>query len=160
MNSLRNLPGTLCCISLIVILSAALASAQQTRGALRGLITDELGAAIVGVNVTLTDASGVQKKTTTNGEGVYNFAGLTPGKYTLQASAPGFALSENKEVYVAASRQTLDLTLKVTIEEKVTVNETAVSTESTNNANQTVIGGKDLAAFPAAPAEPAPAHTA
>ncbi|HEV8203389.1 MAG TPA: carboxypeptidase-like regulatory domain-containing protein, partial [Pyrinomonadaceae bacterium] len=153
MNSLRNLPGKLCCVSLIVILSATVISAQQARGALRGLITDELGAAIVGANVTLTDASGVQKKTTTNGEGVYNFAGLSPGKYTLQASAPGFALSENKEVDITASRQTLDLTLKVTIEEKVTVSETAVSTEATNNANQTVIGGKDLDALPDDPDE-------
>jgi hypothetical protein len=153
MNFPLNLPGKLCCASLLVILSAALISAQQTRGTLRGLITDELGAAIVGANVTLTDASGVQKKTTTNGEGVYNFAGLTPGKYTLQASAPGFALSENKEVDITASRQTLDLTLKVTIEEKVTVSETAVSTEATNNANQTVIGGKDLDALPDDPDE-------
>jgi hypothetical protein len=138
---------------LLIILSAALVTAQQARGTLRGLITDELGAAIVGANVTLTDASGVQKKTTTNGEGVYNFAGLTPGKYTLQASAPGFALSENKEVDITTARQTLDLTLKVTIEEKVTVNETAVSTEATNNANQTVIAGKDLDALPDDPDE-------
>ena len=138
---------------MIVILSAALVTAQQARGTLRGLITDELGAAIVGANVTLTDASGVQKKTTTNGEGVYNFAGLTPGKYSLQASAPGFAVSENKEVDINAARQTLDLTLKVTIEEKVTVAETAVSTEATNNANQTVIGGKDLDALPDDPDE-------
>ena len=85
MNSRRNLPGKLCCVSLIVLLSAALVTAQQARGTLRGLITDELGAVIVGANVTLTDASGVQKKTTTNGEGVYTFAGLAPGKYTLQA---------------------------------------------------------------------------
>jgi hypothetical protein len=153
MNFLRNLPGKLCCVSLIVILSAALVTAQQARGSLRGLITDELGAAIVGANVTLTDASGVQKKTTTNGEGVYNFAGLTPGKYTLQATAPGFALSENKEVAITSARQTLDLTLKVTIEEKVTVSETPVSTEATNNANQTVIGGKDLDALPDDPDE-------
>jgi len=153
MNSLRNLPGKLCCVSLLVILSAALVTAQQSRGALRGLITDELGAAIVGANVTLTDASGVQKKTTTNGEGVYNFAGLTPGKYTLQASAPGFAVSENKEVDITPARQTLDLTLKVTIEEKVTVAETAVNTEATNNANQTVIAGKDLDALPDDPDE-------
>jgi Carboxypeptidase regulatory-like domain/TonB dependent receptor-like, beta-barrel len=153
MNALRNLPGKLCCVSLIVILSATLVTAQQARGTLRGLITDELGAAIVGANVTLTDASGAQKKTTTNNEGVYTFAGLTPGKYTLQAGAPGFALSENKDVNVTATRQTLDLTLRVTIEEKVTVAETPVSTESTNNANQTVIGGKDLDALPDDPDE-------
>src|ERR1044072_4929320 len=119
MNSLRNLPYKLCYVSLIILLSAALATAQQARGTLRGLITDELGAAIVGANVTLTDASGVQKKTTTNGEGVYTFAGLPPGKYTLQAGAPGFAQSESKDVDVtAATRQSVDLTLRVTIEEK------------------------------------------
>ena len=153
MNSLRNLPGKICSLSVIVVLSAALVAAQQSRGSLRGLITDELGAAIVGANVTLTDASGAQKKTTTNGEGVYTFAGLAPGKYTLQAAAPGFAPFENKEVDVTNARQTVDLTLRVTIEEKVTVAEVPVSTESTNNANQTVIGGKDLDALPDDPDE-------
>src|SRR5918995_6110234 len=119
--------------TLILAISAALVAAQQTRGTLRGLITDELGAAIVGANVTLTDASGVEKKTTTNGEGVYTLAGLAPGKYSLQAVAPGFALSETKEVEITGARQSVDLTLKVTIEEsKVTVGETPVSTDATN----------------------------
>ncbi|HSE17379.1 MAG TPA: TonB-dependent receptor [Pyrinomonadaceae bacterium] len=153
MNSPRNLPGRICCLALFIVLAAALAAAQQARGSLRGLIIDELGAAIVGANVTLTDATGVQKKTTTNGEGVYNFAGLTPGKYTLQAVAPGFAPSESKEVDVTTARQNVDVTLRVTIEEKVTVAETAVSTEATNNANQTVIAGKDLDALPDDPDE-------
>lgn len=135
------------------MLAATLVAAQQTRGTLRGSITDELGAVIVGANVTLTDANGTQKKTTTNGEGVYNFAGLAPGKYTVQAAAPGFAPSESKEVEIAGARQTVDLTLRVTIEEKVTIAEGAVSTEATNNANQTVIAGKDLDALPDDPDE-------
>src|SRR5215203_4324035 len=121
MNSLRNLPSKICCLGLFIILTAAIAAAQQARGTLRGLITDELGAAIVGANVTLTDAAGAQKKTTTNGEGVYNFAGLAPGKYTVVAVAPGFAPTDSKEVDVTTARQTLDLTLRVTIEEKVTI---------------------------------------
>src|SRR5215213_1555367 len=153
MNSVQKLPRKFFYVTLILIISAALVVAQQTRGTLRGLITDELGAVIVGVNVTLTDATGVQKKTTTNGEGAYTFVGLAPGKYSLQAFAPGFALSEAKEVDVTGGRQSVDLTLKVTIEEKVTVADTAVSTEATNNANQTVIGGKDLDALPDDPAE-------
>ena len=41
----------------------------------------------------------------------------------------------------------------MTIEEKVTVAETPVSTEATNNANQTVISGKDLDALPDDPDE-------
>src|SRR5215213_5539162 len=153
MNSLRNLPGKICCLGLFIILTAALATAQQGRGTLRGLITDELGAAIVGANVTITDATGAQKKTTTNGEGVYNFVGLAPGKYTLQAVATGFAPTQNKEVDVTTARQNVDLTLRVMIEEKVTIAEPAVSTEATNNANQTVIGGKDLDALPDDPDE-------
>src|SRR5215211_2797042 len=153
MKSIRNLPRQICSLGLLIVLTAVLAAAQQARGTLRGLITDELGAAIVGANVTLTDATGVEKKTTSNGEGVYNFAGLAPGKYTLQAVAPGFAPSESKEVEVTTARQTVDLALRVTIEEKVTIAETAVSTEATNNANQTVIAGKDLDALPDDPDE-------
>jgi len=153
MNCLRNLPCDIVRISLFLVLTAALVAAQQTRGSLRGSITDELGAVIVGANVTLTDAGGIQKKTTTNGEGAYTFAGLAPGKYTLQAVAPGFAPSDSKEVEITGARQTMDLALRVTIEEKVTIAETAVSTEATNNANQTVIAGKDLDALPDDPDE-------
>src|SRR5687767_7821329 len=153
MNATRLSPPKLLSTGLIILLAAVFISAQQNRGTLRGVITDEMGAVIVGANVTLTDASGVEKKTTTNAEGVYNYAGLPPGKYSLQANAPGFAPSEDKQVDVIAGRQTLDLTLKVTIEEKVTVQETPVSTEATNNANQTVIAGKDLDALPDDPDE-------
>jgi len=146
------LPKALSCVLLVLFVSA-LAIAQQPRGTLRGAITDELGAVIVGANVVLTDASGVQKKTTTNADGVYTYAGLAPGKYSLQVNAPGFAPSEEKQIDVTGGRQTADLTLRVTIEEKVTVQETPISTEATNNANQTVITGKDLDALPDDPDE-------
>jgi Carboxypeptidase regulatory-like domain/TonB dependent receptor len=151
--NLQNLPRKFFSVTLILLLTAAIAAAQQTRGTLRGLVSDDLGAVIVGANVILTDATGIQKKTTTNGEGVYSFAGLAPGKYSLQAIAPGFALSDAKEVDITGARQSVDLTLRVTIEEKVTVVETPVSTEATNNANQTVIAGKDLDALPDDPDE-------
>ena len=154
MKSMQFPPRRIFSVALTVVLAAALVMGQQTRGTLRGLITDELGAVIVGANVILTDATGAQKKTTTNGDGVYNFAGLAVGKYTLQAIAPGFALSESKDMEITGARQqSADLTLRVTIEEKVTVAETPVSTEATNNANQTVIAGKDLDALPDDPDE-------
>lgn len=154
MKSARLLPRALFIPVILLLLSfAPTASAQQARGTLRGLITDELGAAIVGANVTLTDATGVQKKTTTNDEGVYTFAGLAPGSYKLQAVAPGFTMSDEQAVEIKPGRQTLDVTIKVTIEEQVTVAETPISTEASNNANQTVIGGKDLDALPDDPDE-------
>ncbi len=156
MNNLKNFSRQLVGIGLLVALSAVLVLAQQGRGTLRGAIKDELGASIVGATVTLIDASGTAKTTTTNGEGIYTFSGLTPGKYIVLASAPGFAPSDEAEIDLAAGkRETLDLTLNVTIgEQKVTVAaETPLSTESTNNANQTLITGKDLDALPDDPDE-------
>jgi hypothetical protein len=153
MNSTRLFLPKILSVTLVVLLASVLVNAQQARGTLRGVITDELGAVIVGANVTLTDASGVQKKTTTNSEGVYTYSGLASGKYVLQANAPGFAQSEDKEINMTGGRQSVDVTLKVTIEENVTVSETPVSTEATNNANQTVIAGKDLDALPDDPDE-------
>src|SRR5882724_2775561 len=141
---------------LIFVLSAAIAFSQQARGTLRGAISDEFGAAIVGATITVTDAAGVEKTAVTNGEGAYTLSGLAPGKYTVKATATGFAISDETPVDIAAGkRQSVDLTLKVTIEEqKVTIAaETPLSTESTNNANQTLITGKDLDALPDDPDE-------
>ncbi|HET6861512.1 MAG TPA: carboxypeptidase-like regulatory domain-containing protein, partial [Pyrinomonadaceae bacterium] len=138
-----------------IVLFLSLSSiAQQNRGSLRGLITDELGAAIVGANVILTSETGVEKRTTTNAEGVYTLNGLAPGKYILQATAAGFAPSLGRELVVNADRQTLDVTLRVTIEEKVTVaTDSSLTTEATDNANQTIVSGKDLDALPDDPDE-------
>src|ERR1700694_5590036 len=108
---------------LIVVLSAGIAFAQQARGTLRGVVSDELGAAIVGATVTVTDAAGVEKTAVTNGESVYTISGLGLGKYVVKAKARGFAISDDTSVDIrAGQRQSVDLTLKVTIEEqKVTI---------------------------------------
>ena len=143
-------------VVIVVILSTVSGFAQQTKGTLRGTIKDELGASIVGATVTIMDGSGTTKSTLTNGDGLYSVAGLAPGKYIVLVTAPGFAPSEETEVDIAASqRRVLDVTLKVTIEEqKVTVAaETPLSTDATNNANQTLITGQDLDALPDDPDE-------
>jgi hypothetical protein len=156
MNKLNQFLRQIVGIGMVVVLAAGFVMAQQARGTLRGIVKDELGAAIVGANVTIIDPSGTAKTTVTNGEGVYTVPALAPGKYTVIVAAQGFAPSDETEVNVAAGqRQTFDVTLKVTIEEQnVTVAaETPLSTESTNNANQTLITGKDLDALPDDPDE-------
>lgn len=143
-------------LALVIVLSAAAALAQQARGTLRGVINDELGGTVVGAVVTLIDSAGVEKTATTNGEGVYTFAGLAPGKYLVHATAPGFGVTDDTEVEITAGqRQSVDLTVKVTLEEqKVTIAaETPLSTDATGNANQTLITGKDLDALPDDPDE-------
>jgi Carboxypeptidase regulatory-like domain/TonB dependent receptor len=152
----RNLSRRFSSILLVVLLAAVFALGQQARGTLRGVVKDELGGTVTGATVTLIDQSGAVKTATTNAEGAYVFNGLTPGKYTISASAIGFAVTDEAEVdVVAGQRPTMDLTLKVTIEEqKVTIAaETPLSTDSTGNANQTLITGKDLDALPDDPDE-------
>jgi hypothetical protein len=141
---------------LITLIAVSTVIAQQNRASLKGLISDEMGAAIVGASVTLTDSAGQAKNTVSANDGTYTFAGLAPGKYVVRASAKGFAPTTGDEIEIKpGQRATLDLQLKVTIEEqKVTIaGEAPISTDATANANQTVISGKDLDALPDDPDE-------
>jgi hypothetical protein len=154
---MMNIRRLLSCLASVVLVGAfSTAVFAQGRASLRGQISDEFGASIVGATVTLTDASGVQKTATTNADGAYAFTALAPGKYKIHAIAAGFAASEDASVDVAlARRDPLNISLKIAaIETQVKVNaDTPLSTESSNNANQTVISGKDLDALPDDPDE-------
>src|SRR5882672_7842230 len=141
-----------------LILAAAFSTSvfAQARASLRGVISDEFGAAIVGATVTLTHASGAAKTATTNADGAYVFNGLAPGKYKIHAIATGFAVSLDADVDVAAARRDpVNISLKIAaIESQVKVNaDTPLSTDTNNNANQQVISGKDLDALPDDPDE-------
>ncbi|HXI62712.1 MAG TPA: carboxypeptidase-like regulatory domain-containing protein, partial [Pyrinomonadaceae bacterium] len=154
MINIRKLVSPIACVVLVVAFSISVFA--QNRATLRGSISDEFGATIVGATVTLTDANGAQKTATTNADGGYSFTNLAPGKYKIHAIGVGFAASEDTEVDVtAARRDPVNLTLKIAaIETQVKVNaDTPVSTDSNNNANQQVISGKDLDALPDDPDE-------
>ncbi|HYR76793.1 MAG TPA: carboxypeptidase regulatory-like domain-containing protein [Pyrinomonadaceae bacterium] len=143
-------------VSFVLVAAFATSVFAQGRASLRGLITDEFGAAIVGATVTLTDAAGAKKTATTNADGTYSFTGLTPGKFTIHAIAKGFAASEDAEVDVStARRDPFNISLKIAaIETQVKVEANApLSTETGNNANQQVISGKDLEGLPDDPDE-------
>src|SRR6266852_3973045 len=142
--------------ALILTASFSTSVFGQARASLRGVTSDEFGAAIVGATVTLTDASGAAKTANTNADGEYIFNGLAPGKYKIHAVATGFAVSPDVDVDVATGRRDpVNLSLKIAaIESQVKVNANApLSTDSSNNANQTVISGRDLDALPDDPDE-------
>src|SRR5438105_5682538 len=110
--NIRKLFPCLAAVLLLVTLSATVLA--QGRASLRGQISDEFGASIVGATVTLTDAAGAQKTATTNADGSYSFTALTPGKYKLHATAPGFATSEDAEVDLnTARRDSFNVVLKI-----------------------------------------------
>jgi Carboxypeptidase regulatory-like domain/TonB dependent receptor len=137
---------------LILALCAGIALAQQPTGTIKGQVTDEFGGVIVGATVSAVDPNGVEKATTTNGDGAYAVNGLAPGKYAIRVTGKGFGNYEQADVTLTAGRaQQLNVILKVTIEQqKVTVTPegTGVSTDPENNLGAIVLKGADLEALP------------
>src|SRR3954452_20596875 len=90
----------------LVLLVLLTATAQAQTVTLTGHITDETGAIIPNAKVIVNSQS-----TTTNETGTYTFT-LSPGVYTIQATAPGLAGPPTK-ITVRPGPQTLNLALKV-----------------------------------------------
>src|SRR5262249_58868702 len=64
---------------------------QSTNATVSGTVTDSTGAVLPGLTVTSTNnATGVVSTVFSNEAGVYNFASLLPGTYTVKAELPGF----------------------------------------------------------------------
>src|SRR5215510_2526053 len=107
------------CGALLYCSLASLALAQQTTGALKGTVTDQLGSLVVGARVTVRNARGVITSATTNSSGVYEFRRLEPGTYELRVVSPGFSVYEDKAVEIHARElKTLDAQLEVGLEEQ------------------------------------------
>ena len=76
--------------------------AQRTTGDIRGVVTDESGAVLPGVTVTLSGPA-VQgtPSTVSNESGVYRFPNLAPGIYQVSAELAGFATKTQTGIQVS-----------------------------------------------------------
>jgi len=83
---------TLFLLTLVFVFSSS-AMAQATTGTLKGTVVDPNGGVVAGATVTAkNEASGVEKSTTTSGDGLYLIPDLAPGKYTVTvAPTSGFS---------------------------------------------------------------------
>ena len=64
---------------------------QMVNATLYGSVTDQSGAAIPGVHVTVTNQeTGVANKGASDAAGSYSFPSLAPGKYNIMADKQGF----------------------------------------------------------------------
>ncbi|AMY08214.1 hypothetical protein LuPra_01407 [Luteitalea pratensis] len=81
-------------LALVACASLALptiAAAQALYGSLTGTVTDNTGASIPGVTVTVTnEGTGLKLDTVTDGQGLYTIRNVMPGTYTLNAVLQGF----------------------------------------------------------------------
>lgn len=143
-------------IVLLFVLSATALWAQASSGSLHGQVTDPSGAAITGATVVMTPATGSPVAVQSNAQGMYEFKGLPPGKYTLTVVAQGFNLYENDSVVIANQLLRLNVAMTIEVQEqKVQVSDTAptIDVNPASNAGAIVISGKELEALPDDPDE-------
>src|SRR5262245_2574362 len=108
--------------SLLLVVMAFTASAQEFRGSLAGRITDPNGAIVPGSKVDLKNIeTGVVVTATTDEDGSYNFALVQPGKYALTVTKDGFNTAVRDGIQVrVADKLTLDVQLEIGVTAMVT----------------------------------------
>ena len=78
-------------VTVLALLTAGQFAMAQTTGSIKGQVTDSSGASIFGAVVTAQGTDGNSHLTVTDGDGTFEIAGLTPGKYKVKISASGLS---------------------------------------------------------------------
>jgi hypothetical protein len=120
-------------------------------GAISGTISDETGAVLPGVTVTVLNIATKQSRTLVTDEaGRYRVSGLTPSRYTLTAELPGFTTLVRAEVTVnIGAALDLNLILKVSsVAETLTVTGDAPIVQSTKTDLSSVVTTEQMEALP------------
>jgi hypothetical protein len=147
------LPGThrTFFVGLLLLLFAGSASAQVSTASVNGVVRDPSGAVIPGATIVLQNtATSVQHQSVSNSSGAYVILDITPGRYTLQANAPGFN-PQKVAAFVLAVDQTATLNFSLVIgsqTEAVTVDATAAQLNVSGASLGTVIETKQVNDLP------------
>src|SRR5271170_4258015 len=139
-----------CLLSSILLLSGT-GLAQLSTASLSGAVRDASGAVVPSAKIVLRNvATNVEKTTTSNGVGAYLFVDITPGSYTLQASAPSFSVDQVAEfVLTVGQAATIDFALTAGSQTTVvTVQGTQAQLETSSANLGSVIGTKQVNDLP------------
>jgi hypothetical protein len=102
------------CLLFLCALPLMCGAQQSTTASLSGRITDQQGDAIVGTQViTIKKATGIQRETKSNGEGLFVLTNLTPGEYEVKIEMSGFRVKTYSAVLQVGQSAWLDVTLEV-----------------------------------------------
>src|ERR1051325_2365442 len=98
----------------VLIMTPALALAQEQKGSIEGIVKDQQGAAVPGATVEAKSAGGVVLTTTSDSNGQYRFPAVSLGMYEVTAKLTGFKLGKVDNVQVTiASVKKVDFSLQV-----------------------------------------------
>jgi hypothetical protein len=108
------------CIAIFCLLSLGSLTAQTT-GAILGRILTGEGAAVSGVTVTATGALPGVRTARTDADGVYRFAALPPGRYSITTEIQGFGPQQREVIVSLGATTTADFRLVPELHEQITV---------------------------------------
>jgi outer membrane receptor protein involved in Fe transport len=140
-------------LSAFVVCAAVPAAAQvsSTTGAINGKVTDESGAVLPGVTVTIASPSMQGTRTdVTNESGDYRFPAVPPGDYRITYELAGFGTVVREGVRVGLGfTATVNTDMKVaSLQETVTVSGESPVVDVTATTTSTNFGAEKLAALP------------
>jgi hypothetical protein len=96
-------------LSLACLLSASSSFAQTGTASLYGKVTDQQGAVLPGVTVTVTStAAAVTRSTVSDATGNYQFLALPPGLYSVKVELTGFRTATRDSVELPGGRADQD----------------------------------------------------
>ncbi|MGC2196238.1 MAG: carboxypeptidase-like regulatory domain-containing protein, partial [Terriglobales bacterium] len=100
---------------LLSILFASLCAVAQESATLTGTVTDPSGAVVANAQITVANVErGIERTTASNADGEWATPALSPGKYDLTITAPGFKKHEVKGVILrVAQKARVDVALQV-----------------------------------------------
>jgi len=132
---MRRVRVGLFCLAALVA-AAASVFAQRTTGSIIGRVTDDSGAILPGVTVTVKGDTIVGAQTSVSNEnGLYRFAALPPGPYTLTYALTGFSTLHRSAVKVSVGgtlEENAALKVGALTEELTVVGESSVVDTTTN----------------------------
>jgi len=134
-----------------LVLTATVARAQETTGAIEGVVTDRTAAVVAGAQVTAINLdTGLTKDATSARDGFYRLLLLPVGRYTITVEAPQFATLVREAIQVNLGqvvRVNAQLELP-TLAETVTVSGGAQLVDTTTNVLGRVVTGRELVDLP------------
>ena len=92
----KTIVGTLPSLLLAAVISPRLLAQSLVSGDISGTVVDPSGAVVAGATLILKNVANAERRTTTtNDNGVYRFAFVPPGSYTVSVKAAGFMTATN-----------------------------------------------------------------
>jgi iron complex outermembrane receptor protein len=115
--------------------------AQEGAASIAGTILDQAGKVVGAASVTVkSDSPTFSRAVTTDSDGHFSVGGLAAGIYTIETSAPGFALNTRRGVSISAGgSEDVSITLYVdAVSQSVTVQESILMAVETAPAGNTL----------------------